>query len=396
MNTNTFPPIKHISDLLPFISGNQQIRVKTEANGMTVVCYMVQDEDTFDGEHAEFARECRGITFDAAGNIAARTLHKFFNVGERESTMPENLPWHKVTRIMDKRDGSMITPVLVNGSVKCKTKKSFDTKEALLADQIMHQIEVIDGVRDQHKLEWVRRMLNAGFTPTFELTSPRFPIVLKYDRDELTLLHIRENSTGRYITSLGEGGKYTHDCPFPIVPNLMLQFSWTMEDAGVPSTYEVRWDLLKEAAETRTGIEGWVIQFENGDMVKLKTKWYCDLHHAVTFTRWRDIARAVVTDTADDLKGAFALTGRSIEPIELVQHTIKVKITNVESAVRAIVQDGVDAGFDAKQMALQWKGHDQFGLIMSMFRGKQIDFMAWYEKHCLDADWSLEVVEVHE
>jgi hypothetical protein len=100
-----FPIINTIADLLPHIKNNPQIRVKTEDNGMTVVCYMLQDEDTFAGVEEEYARECRGITFGPDGKIVARTLHKFFNVGEREDTQPHALQWAKVVRIMDKRDG---------------------------------------------------------------------------------------------------------------------------------------------------------------------------------------------------------------------------------------------------------------------------------------------------
>ncbi len=46
-------------------------------------------------------------------------------------------------------------------------------------------------------------------------------------------------------------------------------------------------------------------------------------------------------------------------------------------------------------MALKWKDDEHFGLIMTLFRGKEPDYMAWYIKNHLDADWGLEVVEVN-
>src|SRR5574343_514779 len=120
-----FPTIKTLSDLVPHIEHNPQIRVKVEPNGFTVVCYMLQDEDTFMSGNYQFARECRGITFAPDGKIAARTLHKFFNVGEHADVDPATLPWDKVVRVMDKRDGSMVTPVLTSPKTfKFKTKKS--------------------------------------------------------------------------------------------------------------------------------------------------------------------------------------------------------------------------------------------------------------------------------
>lgn len=370
----TFPIINHINDLLPLVQGNKQIRVKQEPNGLTIVCYMVQDEDTFTGANAEFERECRGITFHADGRIASRTLHKFFNVGQTDEVRPENIDWHRVVRIMDKRDGSMVTPVFTGKSkfdIKFKTKKTFDSAEANAADAL---------ATDQLTALWIHDVLTAGLTPTFEFTSPKFPIVLKYAKDELTLLHVRENVSGRYLS---EAEMRDLEPPMAIVENIIDEFK---------VSNIVSWDLMKAAAETREGIEGWVIQFDDGEMVKLKTKWYCDLHHSVTFTRWRDIARSVVADQADDLKGAFAMTGRSIEPILLVERAIKVKVEMAEAVVRAIVTTGHASGNDAKAMAMEYKSHPRFSQIMRVFRGQEVNWMEWYEKNHLDADWGLEVV----
>jgi len=375
----TFATIAHLDDLLPHVRDNVQIRVKTEPNGMTVVCYMIQDEDTFDGLNQGHERECRGITFRQDGKIAARTLHKFFNIGEREDTQPHAIQWSQVVRIMDKRDGSMVTPVFVNGKLTFKTKKSFETKEAALAYDIC--LKTKDGVA------FCLKMAELGLTPTFEVTSPRFPIVLKYDKDELTLLHVRENESGRYLT---EEELYDLGSPFPIVENLIEQFYGD----GLPAKL-VSFEKLKAAAETREGIEGWIIQTADGEMYKLKTKWYVDLHHSVTFTRWRDIARTVCEDKADDLKGAFALTGRSIEPILKVERQIKARLDSVKRLVATAVEYGVKSNFDAKAMALKFKEHNLFGLIMTLFRGKEPDYMAWYIKNHLEQDYGLEVVEVH-
>ena len=274
---------------------------------------------------------------------------------------------------------SMVTPVLLpSGAIKFKTKKSFETKEAALADQL---------AATNSRQHFIMFLLTAGMTPTFEVTSPRFPIVLKYDTDELTLLHIRENVTGRYLT---EAEIAMLQPPFPVVENLIDQFYGD----GLPAKL-VSWEKLKAAAETRTGIEGWIIQFDDGEMVKLKTQWYNELHHAVTFTRWRDIARAVCDDKADDLKGAFALTGRSIEPILLVERKIKARLEAVKEMVEVPVKYGRAESLTPKDMALKWKDDEHFGLIMTLFRGKEPDWMAWYVKNHLENDWGLEVVEVN-
>lgn len=378
-----FPIITKLADLLPHIEGNKQIRVKLdEDTGHTVVCYMVQDEDTFaeDGASAAFAREARGITFGPDGKISARTLHKFFNVGERADTQPAHLNWTDVERIMEKRDGSMVTPVWVNGNLTFKTKKSFSTKEAALALEVCRA--TTDGVA------FCLKMAEQGLTPTFEITSPRYPIVVLYEKDELTLLHVRENRTGRYLTQseLEKLGS-----PFPLVPNIINEFMVDMEMGCFCDPY-VSWSSLEAAAMACTGIEGWVIQFKSGGMVKLKTDWYNRLHHAVTFVRWRDIARSVVADQADDLKGAFTLTGRPIDPILHVERIIGSKLRIVENTVELHVMNGKALNRTAKDMALAFKDHELFGLVMRAFRGQEINYLEWYEKHHLDKDWGLDVV----
>lgn len=379
-----FPIIKKLSDVLPFIEGNQTIRVKAdEKTGMTVVCYMVQDEDTFRGEHEDWERECRGMTFYPDGRIAARTMHKFFNVNEREETMSYNIDWSKVTRIMDKRDGSMITPVLLpDGTIKCKTKKSFDTKEASLADSI---IAATPGGR-----EWLLEFLQKGYTVTFEVTSPKYPIVLQYKKDELVLLHIRENTTGGYLS--GEVLECLN-CPFPVVQDIKEQFMEPHMDMGCFASDRVSWHKLEEAAANTEGIEGWVIQFENGDMMKVKTKWYIDLHHSVTFTRWRDIARTVCEDKADDLKAAFATVGRSTEPVIKVERQIKSRLAQLREEVEAVVTHAKVHCPTPKDAALRYKDHPMFGSIMRLYRDQEVNWMEWYMKNELENDWGLEVVE---
>lgn len=380
-----FQKIEKLSDLLPHIEGSKQIRVKVdESTGFSIVCYMVQDEDTFEEGNMDFTQECRGIAFDQDGNIASRTLGKFFNVGERESTRPENIDWSQVDRIMDKRDGSMVTFLLLpDGTLKAKTKKTTTSAEALLADKIL--AETPNGV------EWVKSMIKDGLTPTFEVTSPSFPIVLRYEKDELTLLQVRDTVTGEYwdlrdfhVMDHLDWAFHGFVCPFPVVQNLKDQF---LGDDGV-----VSWPLLKEAAEKTEGVEGWIIQFKDGNMVKLKTVWYVKLHHSVVFTRWRDIARSVCADQSDDLKGAFALVGRSIEPILQVERKVNAYIITTKNAVELHAYNGIALNRTPKDMALALREHPLFSLIMREFRGANVDYMEHYVKHQLELDWSLDVV----
>lgn len=374
----TFPVINHLKFLLPFIKDNPQFRVQEQDNGTTVVCYMLQDEDTFRGQHEEYYKECRGITFNTeTGAVVSRTLHKFQNVGENDKTQADQIPWDKITRIMDKRDGSMITPVLLdNGMIACKTKKTFTSNEARAANEFLFN-------SDPACLAWIHKWLLNGYTPTFEWTSPKFPIVLLYEEDALTLLQMRNNVTGEYV-DLTKGPQFGVDdfelMPFPIVPNLIDQY---------PNPR----DLMIEAL-TAEGIEGWIIQTNEGDMWKIKTKWYCDLHHSVTFTRWRDVARVVLDDKSDDLKAAFAMTGRSIAPIVEVETIVNNAIADLSGKALWIGETARDGGITAAALANAYRDDPLQKHIMRAFIGNPSTMETWrmyyLQKHI--RDWSLDVI----
>jgi RNA ligase len=388
MESNMFPNITQITDLLPYIDGNSQFRVQKQSNGHTVVCYMLQDEDTFTGENEEYAKECRGITFDENGYISSRTMHKFQNVGENEFTQFDVIPWDDIYRVTDKRDGSMITFVSVNGEVVGKTKKTFTSAEAIAATKLLKA--------NPTQLAWVEYLLANHITPTFEFTSPRFPIVLQYEKDELTLLQVRKNVTGEYAVFTDENDFYfesekgnqvqrVYVSPFPVVKSLFSQFV-------VDGKFDAQG--LIELAKTETGIEGWIVQARNGAMWKVKTKWYCDLHHAVTFVRWRDIAKAVIDETSDDLKAAFSLVGKDIQPIVKVENTIAKEIADYKQLLATFVGEatakyGVS---NPKGIATDsyFKQNSMFGHLMRVIRGQEIDFTEWYKKNKIDT-WGLEV-----
>jgi RNA ligase len=62
-------------------------------------------------------RECRGLVFDKNGWILARRFHKFFNLNEREETLARNVDFSKPHSVLAKIDGSMISPVIINGEI---------------------------------------------------------------------------------------------------------------------------------------------------------------------------------------------------------------------------------------------------------------------------------------
>jgi RNA ligase len=140
------------------------------------------------------AIEARGITFDSDGNIASRTMKKFFNLNENAETQLSQLDFSGAL-VYDKLDGSMITPVLLSdGTIRVKTKKSFYSDVAIAAQAFL------DRPDNTYLVEYIRHWLALGFTPSFEYVSPANRIVVDYNGEErLTLLMMRKNATGQEV-----------------------------------------------------------------------------------------------------------------------------------------------------------------------------------------------------
>jgi len=98
-------------------------------------------------------------------------------------------------------------------------------------------------------------------TPIFEWCSPRNKLVLDYGKDILVLTGLRHNKTGNYV------------------PHAEMVAS--AEIYGIPLTESYKGiitnldDFMKEM-QAKSGIEGFVIRFEDGTMYKVKTDWYFD------------------------------------------------------------------------------------------------------------------------
>jgi len=222
-----------------------------------------------------------------------------------------------------------------------------------------------------HSLDW---------TATFEWTSPTARIVVGYDMDELQLLHVRNNTDGRYLNAA-------------IIKHVANWFSVKhVEEPTFDVPKEKLGEHLIELAKTLEGIEGWVIQFEDGNMVKLKTAWYINLHHAIVFVRERDIVRLILDETLDDVKSK--LVGEGIDMTEILR--IEQDVMNDLSGLRHTVDQAVMAnvGLDRKSMAMKFQSHELFGLIMKAFSGSEPDYVGYFEKNIMKEKYGLNQINM--
>lgn len=362
--TTQFPVINHLDDMLPHVKDQPYIGVSKRSNGATVICYNISNGESFTNA---FEKEARGITFDRDGVIVSRPLHKFFNLAERQEVQPAVLPWDKMTAVYDKMDGSMITTGFIHGDFFTKSKKSFDSDVSVSAYDFVK--------RNQKYHAFSKYCADAKLSPIFEFTSPKHRIVLRYSEENMTLLHVRHNVTGEYMDAKALAAKF--DIPY----NNPLYGQ------------EINMQELLKTLNTAKDIEGYVIQFASGEMVKVKTKWYMDLHHAVTFMRERDIARLVVEEKIDDYIAFLQLNAPEVDltHINRIIDTVKSQIETIAGEVDVIVESFKGQTF--KEVAMAMKGHQYFGFVMTQVRGGTVDYLGFYESKML-SDWSLDEIDL--
>jgi RNA ligase len=354
--------ITSLNEFRAAIAHKKELRETEIAPGLISFCYMISDNDTFDTPEA---RECRGIVFDQdTGAVVCRPLHKFFNLGEREDTRLENLP-DDIRRIMDKRDGSMINTVRVGDSFRLKSKKTFESEVARAATALVDLPEN-EGLSDL--CHYIAHGLNS--TATFEYTSPDAKIVLPYKSAELRLLHVRHNETGEYWN-------------FEVLKSYCQVYGVGLVDENTTDSIP---DLL-EQAKTTTGVEGWIAQFANGDMVKIKTDWYLTRHHAMTDLRERDVAQLVLDEELDDIKAMLVADGVDINDILQIEARVVQQLLFIRKEVEAIL--AIDGKLDRKTFATCYRDHKYFGLLMAGYTGKDPKYTHFFEQWILRADYAL-------
>lgn len=315
-----FPIITNISDVLPAIEGRDEFVVAVK-EGYTVINYNVMMADTFpdvydyndlrahhdhyevENLHARLRRELRGIIFDTAtGDIIRRPFHKFFNVNEREETQDHVVDLSQNHRILEKLDGSMIAPFIVNGEMIWGTKMG--------ATDVAKPVEEFVKINPQYEA-LANNAILLGLTPIFEWCSRKQRIVLDYKEDSLILTAMRDIKTGEY-----------KDYSF---------ISSFAKLAGIPVVREFapQTDMkaFLEYVRDLEDLEGFVVRFDDGHMLKLKCHWYLQIHKAKeAILQDRNIVELILDDKLDDIKAHLPAEDRDL--LGLFEFQINSRIIN--------------------------------------------------------------------
>lgn len=306
--------------------------------------------------------EMRGLTFvfNEDGSLYNRflLLEKFFNLNQVPESMYSIVKNYKIKYVNNKEDGSIASFIkLPNGKVLGKSKMSFESDQALGITKIYKTNADIKKLVD-----WA---LDNDIVAIFEYVAPHNRIVLRYPKEELILLRLRDNKTGKHIELKEHMDKVGS---VKIAP-----FEDDFNDL----------DHLMEVLAKQEDKEGVIVQAEdaNGNdfFFKIKTPWYCARHGLLTEDLYREnvLIGYVLDDKIDDILGQIPEDqGDAHERIEKIIAVIKKAITEKVLDIEKSYQVFVDMGSVHKDYALSNKKDKNFGYVMAMSRGADVHELA--------------------
>ena len=299
---------------------------------------------------AAILREARGLIFcSKTGELLSRPFHKFFNLGEREDVMEVDLSRPHV--ILEKLDGSMIRPFRVGDTVRWGTKMGV-TDVAMQAEEFVSK-------NPQYQRFAEAAIINNDYlwTPIFEWCSRQQRIVIDYPEDKLVLLALRDNYTGRYMDRRGL---------------LAIGKLWDIPVVETIDASNLSQDELVNHIRKMSDMEGVVIQFDDGHMVKIKADQYVALHRAKSLLEnERDVVGLVLDEKTDDLKPLLPEADR--KRLEQFETDVWLEIFHYTTRINNILRN--TEGMERKEFAIKTDG-----MMDSITRG--IVFKLWESRNC--------------
>lgn len=300
------------------------------------------------------ALEARGIMFlmdnqeqDNPIKVVCRPPQKFFNWEENPLTM--GLDLDEVVEWMVKEDGSLISSYIYGQhgyhSLGLKSKGALFSDQALWAEQWLHHPDNKEFYLTVHNLTI------KGWTVNMEFVSPRNQIVLPYPREKLVVLNIRNNETG------------------------MTLFKDQVYGEGKLEWVEAEKNLDMAAIPAMQGIEGFVLRFKDGKLVKIKTDAYLVLHKAKdSVTVPRHLFEAVILEASDDLRALFREDPLSLKKISDMEDMVRPRYNHMVASVEKFYDENKELGRKDYAIKGQKEIAEFFGLAMNKYLGREMPY----------------------
>ena len=307
--------------------------------------------------------EMRGLTFvfNEDGSLFNRyvLLEKFFNLNQVPDSLYSVVKNYKIKFVNNKEDGSIASFVkLPNGKVIGKSKMGFDNDQADGINRVYKTNKEIKSLVD-----WA---LDNNIVPVFEYVAPNNRIVLRYPSEELILLRLRDNVTGKHIDIRDHLDK--------VGSIRVAPFEDEIKDL----------DHLIELNATQVDKEGSIVTCEDEHgrdfFFKLKTPWYMSLHGLLTDDLYREhiIIGYILDDKIDDILGQIPEDEKEAhirinKIIDIVKKSISDKVSEIEKDYRQYVSMNISK----KDYAINHrKNNPNFGFVMNMVKADDLKKMS--------------------
>ena len=275
-------------------------------------------------------RECRGLTFHKDGRILTRKFAKFFNVNEKPETQSNLLDWSQPHVVLEKLDGSMITPLWLGDMDDINADELRWATKMGMTD-VAKPVEAFVA-NNPHYARWVVGLMASGFTPIFEWCSRQQKIVIDYPEDQLVLIAIRNNSTGLYSSH----------------PEMLkAEQSGIAVVRALEGNAENIEQFMAEAKDLE-GAEGYIIRFDDGHMAKVKGAWYVQIHKTKDILQHeKDVLQLIFEDRIDDAKGFMDAEDR--ERVERYEKALALTIEQKAAELTAVAASLTTEGMTKKE-----------------------------------------------
>jgi T4 RnlA family RNA ligase len=299
--------------------------------------------------------EMIGLTFvfNEDGSLFNRyvLLEKFFNLNQVPESLYSVVKNYKIKFVNNKEDGSIASFIkLPNGKIVGKSKMGFDNDQADGINRVYKTNKEIKSL-----VNWA---LDNNIVPIFEYVAPNNRIVLRYPSEELILLRLRDNLTGKHIDIRDHLDK--------VGSIRVAPFEDEIHDL----------DKLIELTATQVDKEGSIVTCEDEHgrdfFFKLKTPWYCERHGLLTEDLYREhiIIGYILDDKIDDILGQIPEDEKEAHiRINKIITIVKKALNDKSVEIEKMYQDYIKSGMSRKDYALlPREANPNFSFVMSMVK----------------------------
>lgn len=225
-------------------------QVESPCGKLYLYCYTEKCE--YERFWTKETRMARGLIVEkATGLVIAKPFEKFFNLGAMEETYLTNLPNEPYT-VQEKMDGSLGIIYYYEDKWNVATKGSFTSDQAIKATEMLKSYIMI--------------ALNEHFTYLVEIIYPENKIVVNYSgAEKLVLLGLVDTRSFHEYSS-----------------STMRMWA-SSANFYIPKTYNYTIEQMIELQKTLPkDQEGFVVRYENGLRVKIKSVAYLRIHKIIS------------------------------------------------------------------------------------------------------------------